>query len=138
MKSNNLPQIAYKNGFTFIGEFTFAPGFRSVAYRRIPVADCSKSIASIIEYVVDHMEQGIPQVPHCEVIRKLGDRREQRAGDDEDFDPITTKRLRDLFKSKGGLHPLWGTLIKSTGGRDAKIYLDLSWKPNTDKNEVRV
>lgn len=41
-------------------------------------------------------------------------------------------RLRDYFRRAGGsMHPAWNSFFKSTGGRGARVYLDLEWVPES-------
>lgn len=110
-----------KAGFIKIGALCFAPGFRSATYNKIHLFDFTRSQAQVINVVFDYYENGFPSVFQQEVIRHLNDVRFE----DESREILNDIRIRDYFK----FHPAWGTLIKTTKGRDSRIYLDFSWSP---------
>ncbi len=132
-----VPKITYseKGGFIFANKFCFSPGFRSVTLSEKYLFSFSPLRAQIISIIIEHIEKGHPFVHQSEVLRMLNDSRFSDAYDKKDLRPLSEKtRLRDLFKLPGGiLHPCWGTLVKTTNGRDSKIYLDFNWDPQEEK-----
>lgn len=94
-------------------EFCLSPDCRALALNGRCLYEFTPSQAMIVEILIEHLEQGITKVPHALLLsRLLGD-------------AITKDSLvKSYFKSGKILHPAWGTFIKSTGGRDASVYLD--------------
>ena len=112
-------------------DFCFAPGFRSVSYNGKHLFDFTRTEASIIGFIHEHRENGILHVFQHQIIQWLGDR---KYSTDENIlrnESRNTRRLRDFFKRKNKVHPAWGRLLKTTAGRDSKICIDFSWKPNS-------
>ncbi len=94
-------------------EFCFSADFRALSLNKNCLFNFTPARAQIIEILVDHLESGIKMVPHSVILGRL-------LGDDIGEHTI----LKSYFKSANDVHPAWGTLIKSTGGRDASVYLD--------------
>jgi hypothetical protein len=94
-------------------EFCFSPDFRVFLLNKICLYEFTPTQALIISILVEHLEAGIKKVPQSVILGRV-------LGDDSDKNPI----LKSYFKSAGKVHLAWGTFIKSTGGRDASVYLD--------------
>lgn len=104
--------------FIHVGEFCFTPDFRSVAYRGKLLFKFSVKQAYICQVLYDHYKEGHPEVSQQWLLGLLGR---------EDYE---SKRLRDsYFKQSSKVHGSWGSLVKPTLGRDARLYLDFSWRP---------
>jgi len=117
------------SGFYQEGDFCFAPGFRSVSYKRKYLFDFTRTEAFVVGFIHEHLKEKIPHVFQYEIMRKLEDRRYSADENKIRNESLHTHRLRDFFKRKGKVHPAWGGLLKTTSGRDSKIYFDFSWKP---------
>lgn len=94
-------------------EFCFSVDFRALSLNKSCLYEFTPTQAQIMAMLVEHLESGIKKVPQSAILGRI-------LGDDTDKNPI----LKSYFKSAGEVHPAWNTFIKSTGGRDASVYLD--------------
>ena len=90
-------------------EFLLPDGYRALSMNGRILFTFTIAQSQIIEVLILHLKQGIDKVPQETVLCRISEK-------------ATNGRLRDYFRD----HPAWGTLIKTTGGRDASVYLDFN------------
>lgn len=97
----------------YFAEFCFSVDFRALSLNKKCLYEFTPTQAQIVSILVEHLEVGVPKVPQSAILGRI-------LGDDTDKNPL----LKSYFKSSGEVHAAWGSFIKSTGGRDASLYLD--------------
>lgn len=90
-------------------EFLLAYDCRALSRNGRELFSFTVSQALIITILIEHLEQGITKVPQETILGRV-------------VNEAGNTRLRDYFRE----HPAWGTFIKTTGGRDASVYLDFN------------
>jgi hypothetical protein len=114
------------------GNFNATPDYRSVLLDKTLVFELTERQSWVLKWLISSLEQGVVRIPQ----RSIRDRLFQELSDiyeseGRDFLP-QSDRLRDwVFRAGNSGDLMWGTLIKTTKGRDSRIYLDLNWLPDS-------
>jgi hypothetical protein len=77
--------------------------FRSVLWNGV-MYSFSSTQADAVKILWEHFDQAVPEVSQLHILNSIG---------------LESLRLRDLFRSKGGTHPAFGTMIVPAATRGA-------------------
>jgi hypothetical protein len=120
------------SGLITFGKFVTTPDFRSILINKKLIFELTERQSWVLKWLVNSLGQGITRIPQ----RSIRDRLFQELSDiyeseGRDFLP-QSDRLRDwVFRAGNSGDLMWGTLLKTTKGRDSRIYLDLDWSPDS-------